>query len=510
MSNNTTTTTTTTSNYNKKASNDVVGGKTARACDSCVKKRARWYCAADDAFLCQSCDHSVHSANSLAKRHERVRLKTASSPIKLTELPSSPTWHRGFTKKARTPRQGKQNNNNNKPHGSSSGSSGTVPNPFSLVPEYLNSPEEENEDQLLYRVPVYDPFVVASQNAQVSKSTTSFGAANNNNNNLINGFVFPAQEMDDLAEFAADVESLLGHGLENDECFGMKELGFVDSKDETTTTTEESGGVKVEKEEDQNDDQLLAVGLGGNTSLDDMVMITREPFQFNFDDYDDDVSPAPSCGVEEENDENNIIIKEMKNDNGNDVNDVVFDNKKNSSSTSSMMMLIKKNKKMKKQKHQILLRLDYEAVSTAWATQGGSPWTTGDRPDLDPDSCLPDCMMLMSSSCETTQMINDESNNNYLGSGSYVVGVGRLSNTAALGLGLGLEEGREARVSRYREKRRTRLFSKKIRYEVRKLNAEKRPRMKGRFVKRSSLTFVNNPPLPITTTTTTSFPNKLK
>ena len=43
--------------------------------------------------------------------------------------------------------------------------------------------------------------------------------------------------------------------------------------------------------------------------------------------------------------------------------------------------------------------------------------------------------------------------------------------------------GREARVSRYREKRRTRLFAKKIRYEVRKLNAEKRPRMKGRFVK---------------------------
>jgi hypothetical protein len=39
-------------------------------------------------------------------------------------------------------------------------------------------------------------------------------------------------------------------------------------------------------------------------------------------------------------------------------------------------------------------------------------------------------------------------------------------------------------VSRYREKRRTRLFAKKIRYEVRKLNMEKRPRMKGRFVKR--------------------------
>lgn len=52
-----------------------------------------------------------------------------------------------------------------------------------------------------------------------------------------------------------------------------------------------------------------------------------------------------------------------------------------------------------------------------------------------------------------------------------------------------VDEGREARVSRYREKRRTRLFSKKIRYEVRKLNAEKRPRMKGRFVKRAAAAF---------------------
>ena len=40
------------------------------------------------------------------------------------------------------------------------------------------------------------------------------------------------------------------------------------------------------------------------------------------------------------------------------------------------------------------------------------------------------------------------------------------------------DSGREARVMRYREKRRTRLFAKKIRYEVRKLNAERRPRMK--------------------------------
>ncbi|XWS52278.1 hypothetical protein CRYUN_Cryun11dG0054700 [Craigia yunnanensis] len=43
---------------------------------------------------------------------------------------------------------------------------------------------------------------------------------------------------------------------------------------------------------------------------------------------------------------------------------------------------------------------------------------------------------------------------------------------------------REASVLRYKEKRRTRLFSKKIRYQVRKDNADERPRMKGRFVRR--------------------------
>ena len=37
---------------------------------------------------------------------------------------------------------------------------------------------------------------------------------------------------------------------------------------------------------------------------------------------------------------------------------------------------------------------------------------------------------------------------------------------------------REASVLRYKEKRQNRLFAKRIRYEVRKLNAEKRPRLK--------------------------------
>ncbi|XP_052168451.1 zinc finger protein CO3 isoform X1 [Oryza glaberrima] len=44
---------------------------------------------------------------------------------------------------------------------------------------------------------------------------------------------------------------------------------------------------------------------------------------------------------------------------------------------------------------------------------------------------------------------------------------------------------REARVHRYREKRKTRRFEKTIRYASRKAYAETRPRIKGRFAKRS-------------------------
>lgn len=47
--------------------------------------------------------------------------------------------------------------------------------------------------------------------------------------------------------------------------------------------------------------------------------------------------------------------------------------------------------------------------------------------------------------------------------------------------------GRAERVRRYKEKRQARLFSKRIRYEVRRINAVRRPRFKGRFIKETEL-----------------------
>ncbi|CAA7400723.1 unnamed protein product [Spirodela intermedia] len=70
------------------------------------------------------------------------------------------------------------------------------------------------------------------------------------------------------------------------------------------------------------------------------------------------------------------------------------------------------------------------------------------------------------------------------GAGLWTVPDGGGSDAAGEEKPVELREDRVARVMRYKEKRRRRLYEKRIRYEVRKLNAEKRPRIKGRFVRR--------------------------
>lgn len=422
----------------------AVGAKSARACDNCIKKRARWYCAADDAFLCQSCDSSVHSANTLARRHERVCLKIASLKSFDAKFQTSvPSWHQGFTRKARTPRHKKQSKFN-----FSDESIKRIQNPLHLVPEIYGeeNSHEENEEQLLYRVPIFDPFVAelcnsgdAVSNIHAGSITQAFG--NDQSKALSNDLspemkrlhVFLPSEAD-LAEFAADVESLLGKGLE-DELFDMEGLGLMDcddQKEKINCDSLEIERVKVEEEyitgEDYNHDQVgLEIDLG------------RETFELNFD-YDSPITCEEDENKAAQSGEHNFMNSfEGTSTVGDDLKKVNF------------------------------LRLDYESVITTWDGEK-SPWTTGERPDIDFGDSWPDCM----------------------GTCGAVHAYGEMGTTSGHGAAM-LDGWREARVSRYREKRRTRLFSKKIRYEVRKLNAEKRPRMKGRFVKRSN--FVNPAPL---------------
>ncbi|CAI9785379.1 unnamed protein product [Fraxinus pennsylvanica] len=414
---------------------NAVGGKTARACDNCIKKRARWYCAADDAFLCESCDASVHSANPLARRHERVQLKISS--IKSSEESSLqisvPSWHRGFIRKTRTPRHRR--------HADKLKSEEKIRKPLHLVPETCSEEHsnEENEE-LLYRVPIFDPFVAELctsanegvtnndvDNTEAVENTESKDMSNDlrQEMNHLRGFL--PSEMD-LAEFAANVENLLGKGLE-DESFDIKGLGLLSCEKENHDSCSLGSSEKVKVEDEEVAEIVMAQAHENGTEID----LERETFEFNFD-YDD---YSPITGEAEDTEaqiggDQEIMIKFE------DFNEVHDDTKK---------------------KKKVMLSLDYEGVLSSWDDQR-SPWTTGERPELDSDDCWSECM----GTCGTMHVYG---------------GMGMMSGHAAAMV----DGGREARVSRYREKRRTRLFSKKIRYEVRKLNAEKRPRMKGRFVK---------------------------
>ncbi|KAI3741248.1 hypothetical protein L1987_58919 [Smallanthus sonchifolius] len=406
----------------------AVAGKTARACDSCARKRARWYCAADDAFLCQSCDASVHSANQLAGRHERVLLKTISSKVfGLDEpMPHEPTWHQGFTRCARTPRQRtKYSFKLEGIEGKHDAANSAVP----LVPEIgvLEASlldDDDEEEELLHCVPVYDPFEteLCNDSNEIGRSLSFIGENKKEDecNNLddLQGFDLPDDDLD-LLDFAADVESLLGNGFDDTSC-RIEDLGLTNNyKDEGNSnyigTCFGENRVKVE------DKEVEAI-LG-----------------FDHWDFDYDTS---------------MVIKEEE--------------KKVVAGIDGGHMMMMSNDRCdngKVRPWSITLRLNYEDVINTWADQG-SPWTNGTRPELKPDGSWPDFMVLTSHPLSIGLQWVGNSNPSYGGVGAS-------------------DGGREARVLRYREKRRTRLFSKKIRYEVRKLNAEKRPRMKGRFVKRN-------------------------
>ncbi|TKY60925.1 Zinc finger protein CONSTANS 16 [Spatholobus suberectus] len=363
----------------------ALGAKTARACDSCIRRRARWFCAADDAFLCHGCDTLVHSANQLASRHERVRLQTTSSKVNTTAY----AWHSGFTRKARTPRHNNNNNNNKHFALQQRLKDEVLFNNTSVLPlvpelgweeqEQVAVDNDETEERMLCRVPVFDPFDVRTDDLD------SFSDM-------------------DFAEFAADVESLL------------------------------------DKEEDKTS---AGVGRGGEVGVQGAMVKVKD---------EDEVDGDVACYLES--------VFDMTNEDAfrwNNIESVLSGARQESK--RSVVTCDGGVSEEGGTKRDIFLRLNYDEVITAWASQGSSPWTTANPPKFNSDYDF--CLGLRGADGEIRSLRGH------------------------------LDGGREARVSRYREKRRTRLFAKKIRYEVRKLNAEKRPRMKGRFVKRTCFVGAN-------------------
>lgn len=129
----------------------------------------------------------------------------------------------------------------------------------------------------------------------------------------------------------------------------------------------------------------------------------------------------------------------------------------------------------------LALALNYEEVVRAWSDKG-SLFTDGSWGSISPDVFALD-LAAWEGEIQDPESLHDLSS----GGGKMIAVAGPDDGRGGCedaGSG-GSWVARRARVLRYREKRQTRLFAKKIRYEVRKLNAERRPRMKGRFIKRS-------------------------
>ncbi|KAF3535851.1 hypothetical protein F2Q69_00018805, partial [Brassica cretica] len=123
----------------------------------------------------------------------------------------------------------------------------------------------------------------------------------------------------------------------------------------------------------------------------------------------------------------------------------------------------------------LALKLDYEQIMEAWPDKG-TLYVDGEPPQTVPD---------LHASADLTQY-HPAFPEYRTGDFGYVTGGGEagslwtvpeMETTETLWRG-----HREASLLRYKEKRQSRLFSKRIRYQVRKLNAEKRPRVKVRPV----------------------------
>ncbi|KAL5207114.1 hypothetical protein ABZP36_031549 [Zizania latifolia] len=428
----------------------AVGGKAARACDSCLRRRARWYCAADDAFLCQGCDTSVHSVNPLARRHERLRLRASSPPPSLTTTARASSVGDAVAGTTTSKRQGVA------PAWSKRKARTRRPQVKSVeqllwrrlvVPEMAVESSDEGrteedgaqeEGQLLYRVPIFDPVLAefssppliddAAAASSLCFKADGDGTVEDKKDPVV--APSPVQQLPDsfvsfeptdaeLREFAADMEALLGQGLEDSnelqDSFYMETLGLM-------MPVEDVSRVKMEP------DGVVSNCRGSLASCRPEL----KPEEASADMLDIDF---------------NCSTLTVADDDGSSENKPSASN----GATADTQFF----------QRSLDLRLNYEAIIESW---GSSPWADGRRPHGQLDDFWP----------------NDHHYSSMWGPGGG--GHGAVAMTPRL---LRMDgAGREARVTRYREKRRTRLFSKKIRYEVRKLNAEKRPRMKGRFVKR--------------------------
>lgn len=392
------------------AAGAAVGGKAARACDSCLRRRARWYCAADDAFLCQGCDASVHSANPLARRHERLRLRPTTAPhstLGAAGVAPTSTWKNKRQQQV-APAWSKRKARTRRPHVKSVGQ--LLSRKLVVVPEVatIESSEErkaeeeveegeEEEEQLLYCVPTFDRALaeLCTPPPPVDDPTTA--AASSCSRDDVDGAVentkqaapaaavvaeSPVQQLPDsfagfgptdadLREFAADMEALLGHGLDDgnelDESFYMESLGLM------TQQQAEDADVGRVKMELNGSVISRSRGEGGAPGFGPAAELKPEASSAEVLDIDFNGS-SPTVMMDNEDEDDSFERKaSASNGSGGDA-------------AAGTQFL----------KRSLDLSLNYEAIIESW---GSSPWTDGQRPNVQLDDFWPHAHLAVRAIC---------------------------------------------------------------------------------------------------------------
>ncbi|CAM6011301.1 unnamed protein product [Sphagnum balticum] len=374
----------------------AIAGRSSRACDVCGVQRAHWYCAADEAFLCENCDGGVHNANAVALRHERVRLAPNGTPT--AKLPRHSSTSQCHLSKASSKRS-----RSSRPHAHHR-------DPLSKLCKSSKNSERVHDGQKLdLKVELVDQFCELSDEPVEELSQGSL-RLDEGKQSVVPDF------FQDCLDSGVDIDCTVALIIGN----SSSSAGFLGGDIPRLVIDEAFDAFDV----DYGLNFDVAIGGAGS----------------------DDALDAGNHGRDGDAEED--VTKQQ---------------------------LLQRPEKMKKDAEEILkcsledlghvpsLRLDYDDVLNAWSDRGAL-WTDA---KLNPQT-VPGEEFFNSDAPPDVDSVR--------GTGED----GCLRTNEAAG-------PREARVLRYKEKRRTRLFSKKIRYHVRKFNAERRPRMKGRFAKRMHL-----------------------
>ncbi|KAH9313520.1 hypothetical protein KI387_022147, partial [Taxus chinensis] len=401
----------------------AISGRTARPCDGCGRDRAQWYCAADEAYLCDPCDTKVHNANAVARRHERVKFVSNQLQQPLIDFLSS-----GASKRRRSTRPHPQLKSKVKAE---------LEFPSAPVPEHILGlgDSDDLDDELLPHVPIFlpalaeefGPLGVRTSDVHESMKFNEFSSVLSKESNC-EPVVVPESDLHQFLEsetdlFAIDMdmdmESIIGQGLGEDGLVVLRDFDDF-ARD---VKVEETGSDDLEVSKD--DTKVVKLEEAEADQSWDTIEINIE--------YDDDEQDAAT----------RIRTPDME-------------------ERDKFKIELHLGSSLGEDDKRISLKLNYEDVLSAWSDRG-SLWASYD----DCTSVLGGCHNNFEAGLVPDMGLNGA----HVGPMPGMINCGGDQESCRQG-------AREARVLRYREKRLTRLFSKKIRYEVRKLNAEKRPRMK--------------------------------